>query len=106
MPFLLDIFFIYISNFPVLPSWKPPSHPSSPCFYGGIPPLTTTYSHLPTLTFLKVEKHLKFWEILLKAKQTDSLNLLCEKSKLIKKEQKDLIMVRDLPSSFLINIIQ
>jgi hypothetical protein len=42
--FVLDIFFIYISNvitFPGLPSpGNPLSHTPSPCFYEGTPPLT------------------------------------------------------------------
>jgi hypothetical protein len=56
--FLLDIFFIYISNVIPFPGshtpWKPPSHPLSPCFYEGVPlpphPLPSSLpSNFPTL---------------------------------------------------------
>jgi hypothetical protein len=56
--FLLDIFFIYISNvilFPLYPPEKPLSHPSSPCFYGGAPTpstLTSLPSNFPSLGHL------------------------------------------------------
>ena len=49
--FMLDIFFIYISNvipFPGLPSRSPLSHPFFPCLYEGTP----THSYLPALAFL------------------------------------------------------
>jgi hypothetical protein len=47
--FILDIFFIYISNvipFSGLPSRSPLSHPFFPCLYEG------THSYLPGLAFL------------------------------------------------------
>jgi hypothetical protein len=53
--FLLDTLFIYISNgipFPGFPSRNLLSHPSSPCFYEGMPYPPTSISliwHFPTL---------------------------------------------------------
>ena len=52
--FKLDIFFIYISNDILFPSfslllWEPQPHPCSHCFYVGVP--ISNHSHLPVLVF-------------------------------------------------------